>query len=46
MEARVIPAAAKRRAGIHAETFIGSAQAWIPGQARDDGVFPRKISRL
>ena len=41
----VIPDAAKRRSGIHARTLFGSAPAWIPGQARDDGVFPRKIEK-
>ncbi len=45
VEPRVIPDAAKRRSGIHAETLIGDAPEWIPGQARDDGVFPRKSER-
>jgi hypothetical protein len=46
MEARVIPAEAKRRAGIHAGTFIVRALAWISGQARDDDVVPWEISSL
>jgi len=45
-ETRASSRATEGRPGIHAGTLIGSALAWIPGQARDDSVVPQKISKL